>query len=319
MPSIPGLPLLAFTRRKARRQFSRPQTSSISCSALAGLSVSQFAVSDSVPSRRAFGASLLPSTAKASTICSWFFCRLSLIESCVLLAAPYCSGLRPHRPTMPSADSRCTVRMDRSILSHDSVTCCGSPEVSSTAFRAQPPIYHQCTWWIWASRSFARSPCTVGLIIRFLFIGSRLSSTLLSDPASPRRPCASLVLHLHQVGQGTFTPKLSNMFGTQKKSRSIPAALSSSSSACLLTVCLIALNAPADPVFTLVQITLLGFCEMAIVFRHVGLFLTLQRRLAPFQVRGLFRVQAAVRYALRDALLLALFTAIHFVHARMSR
>src|SRR5215468_3460313 len=139
MPSIPGLPLLAFTRRKARRQFSRPQTSSISCSALAGLSVSQFAVSDSVPSRRAFGASLLPSTAKASTICSWFFCRLSLIESCVLLAAPYCSGLRPHRPTMPSADSRCTVRMNRSTLSHDSVTCCGAPEVSSTAFRAQPP------------------------------------------------------------------------------------------------------------------------------------------------------------------------------------
>src|ERR1700758_2279923 len=40
---------------------------------------------------------------------------------------------------MPSADSRCTLRMDRSILSHDSVTCRGSPEVSSTAFRAQPP------------------------------------------------------------------------------------------------------------------------------------------------------------------------------------
>jgi len=29
--------------------------------------------------------------------------------------------------------------MDHSTLSHDSVTCCGSPEVSSTAFRAQPP------------------------------------------------------------------------------------------------------------------------------------------------------------------------------------
>jgi len=29
--------------------------------------------------------------------------------------------------------------MNRSILSHDSVTCGGSPEVSSTAFRAQPP------------------------------------------------------------------------------------------------------------------------------------------------------------------------------------
>jgi hypothetical protein len=40
---------------------------------------------------------------------------------------------------MPSADSRPTIRMDYSILSHDSVTCGGSPEVSSTAFDAQPP------------------------------------------------------------------------------------------------------------------------------------------------------------------------------------
>ncbi len=40
---------------------------------------------------------------------------------------------------MPSADSRPTVKMDCSILSHDSVTCGGSPEVSSTAFDAQPP------------------------------------------------------------------------------------------------------------------------------------------------------------------------------------
>ncbi len=40
---------------------------------------------------------------------------------------------------MPAADSRRTFRMDCSILSHASVTCSGSPEVSSTAFRAQPP------------------------------------------------------------------------------------------------------------------------------------------------------------------------------------
>src|SRR5579862_706416 len=137
MPSIPGLPLLAFTRRKACWQFSRSQTSSISCSALVGLSVSHFAVSDSVPSRRALGASLLPSSVKASG--NWFFCRLSFIESCVLLAAPCCSGLRPWGSTMPSADPRRTVKMNHSILSHDSVTCCGSPEVSSTAFNAQPP------------------------------------------------------------------------------------------------------------------------------------------------------------------------------------
>src|ERR1700687_3927612 len=40
---------------------------------------------------------------------------------------------------MPAADSRPTVKMDCSTLSHDSVTCGGSPEVSSTAFDAQPP------------------------------------------------------------------------------------------------------------------------------------------------------------------------------------
>jgi hypothetical protein len=51
--------------------------------------------------------------------------------------------------------------------------------------------------------------------IRFLFVRSRFGSTLLSDAASRRRPCASLALHLHQVVQGTCTPKLSNMLGTQ--------------------------------------------------------------------------------------------------------
>src|SRR5437870_3153454 len=40
---------------------------------------------------------------------------------------------------MPAADSRPTFRMNPSILSHDAVTCGGSPEVSSTAFYAQPP------------------------------------------------------------------------------------------------------------------------------------------------------------------------------------
>src|ERR1700687_467374 len=48
-------------------------------------------------------------------------------------------------------------------------------------------------------------------------IGSRVCSTLLSDLASRRRPCASLALHLHQAVKRTFTSKLSNMLGTQKK------------------------------------------------------------------------------------------------------
>src|SRR5215831_14843317 len=70
---------------------------------------------------------------------------------------------------------------------------------------------------MWASQYLARSPPAVGLFIRFLFIGSRLCSTLLSDPASRRRPCVSLSLHLHQVVKRTFTSKLSNMLGTLKK------------------------------------------------------------------------------------------------------
>src|SRR5271165_48864 len=73
---------------------------------------------------------------------------------------------------------------------------------------------------MWASRFHARSPAAVGLLIRFLFIGSRLCSTLLSDPASRRSPCASLSLLLHQDGKRTFTSQLLNMLGTQEKGRS---------------------------------------------------------------------------------------------------
>ena len=47
--------------------------------------------------------------------------------------------------------------------------------------------------------------------IRLPFVGSRVRSALPSDGPSRFRPCASLVLHLHQVAQGTFTPKLLDM------------------------------------------------------------------------------------------------------------
>src|SRR3954470_7602907 len=50
--------------------------------------------------------------------------------------------------------------------------------------------------------------------IRLLFVGSRFRSTLPSDGPSRFRPCASRVLHLHQVAQGTFTPRLPDMPGT---------------------------------------------------------------------------------------------------------
>ncbi len=107
--------------------------------------------------------------------------------------------------------------MDRSILSRDSATSGRPPEVSPTAFGAQPPNLHPAPlmdvdFAVLCQFVRRRMPP-----IRFLSIGSHLCSTLLSDPASRRRPCASLSLHLHQVVKRTFTSQLSNMLGTQRR------------------------------------------------------------------------------------------------------
>src|SRR6202166_5422829 len=70
---------------------------------------------------------------------------------------------------------------------------------------------------MWASRSYARSPGTVGLKSSSC-PSARVFATLLSDLTSRFGPCASLSLHLHQAVKRTFTSKLSNMLGTHKKS-----------------------------------------------------------------------------------------------------
>src|ERR1035438_6389258 len=123
----------------------------------------------------------------------------------------------PRGTTMPSADFCRTVRMDYSTLSPDSGTCNRSPAIRLTAFNAQPPNLPPAPL---MDVDFA----VIGQLvrrrrphIRFLFIGSRLCSTLPSDPASRRRPCASLSLLLHQDVKGTYTPKLSIMRGVLKQ------------------------------------------------------------------------------------------------------
>ena len=109
--------------------------------------------------------------------------------------------------------------MNLFTLSHESETCSRSPEISSIAFHAQPsdlpPVSLMSKGFVVIGR-FARHRRPH---IRFLFIGSRVCSTLPSDPASRRRPCASLSLHPHQVVKRTFTSKLSNMLGVQAKGR----------------------------------------------------------------------------------------------------
>src|SRR5229473_3449852 len=116
----------------------------------------------------------------------------------------------------PSADFCCEIKAPHDAFSHDFVTHSRSPEVSSTAFRTQPPNLQPVPL---MDMDFAVScPLVRHRMpqIRFLYIGSYVCSTLLSDPASRRRPCASLLLHLHQVVEGTFTPELSNMLGTPR-------------------------------------------------------------------------------------------------------
>src|SRR5580658_3403522 len=221
IPSTPALPLLALTRFNACLQFSRPQTSSINCSAMAGLSVPRFPVDDSVPSGKSFGASPLSSSRKANT--SWFFCHLSSMSRAAYSPLPLPSLRRTvwafirYRTTTPAADFCRPVRMDRSTLSSDSRTNGRSPEVNSTAFCTQPPDLQPVSL---MDMGFAVA-CPLARHrmpqIRFLYIDSYVCSTLLLDPTSRRRPCASLLLHLHQVVEGTYTPELSNMLGTQEK------------------------------------------------------------------------------------------------------
>ena len=107
--------------------------------------------------------------------------------------------------------------MNLFILSHDSVTCSRSPQVSSIAFHAQPPDLPPVPlmdvgFAILCSLARHRRPP-----IQFLSIASRVCSALLSDLALRPGPSASLSLHLHQAVKRTFTSKLSNMLGTQTR------------------------------------------------------------------------------------------------------
>src|SRR6202041_3074263 len=122
---------------------------------------------------------------------------------------------------MPAADFCRTVRVNRSTLSHDSVTCNRSPEVSSIAFHAQPPDLPPVPlmdvgFAIRCSLARQRRPP-----IPFLSIGSRVCYTLLSDLASRLSPCALLSLRLHQAAERTCTSKPSSMLGTQQKARKL--------------------------------------------------------------------------------------------------
>jgi len=117
---------------------------------------------------------------------------MAIHESRALLPTITVRAFIRSRTNMPSADFCCEIRAPCGALSHDSATHSRSPEVSSTAFRTQPPDLQPVPL---MDMGFA----VIGQLarhrmpqIRFLYIGSYVCSTLLSDPASRRRPCASL-------------------------------------------------------------------------------------------------------------------------------
>ena len=107
---------------------------------------------------------------------------------------------------MPSADFCGAIAGPCGPVSPDCGTRRRSPEVSSTAVAAHPPNLLPRPLMVWTSRFPARSSGLTSLVIRFLSIGSRLCSTLPSDPASRRRPCALLILRSIKLDRGLAPP-----------------------------------------------------------------------------------------------------------------
>jgi hypothetical protein len=115
-----------------------------------------------------------------------------LRESRALLITITVRAFIRFRTNMPSADFCCRIKAPCDAFSHEFATRNRSPEVSSTAFRTQPPNLQpvplmDMRFAINCSLARHRMPP-----IRFLYIGSYVCSTLPSDPPSPERPCASL-------------------------------------------------------------------------------------------------------------------------------
>src|SRR5262249_20755541 len=91
-----------------------------------------------------------------------------------------------------------------------------SPGVSSTAFHAQSPDLRFAPL---MDMDFAVSCPLVRhwrLLSGFCPSTRTFAPRFLQTPPHDGSPCASLALHLHQVGQGTFTPKLLSMPSTQR-------------------------------------------------------------------------------------------------------
>src|ERR1700733_735023 len=233
IPSTPGAPLLRTTARNAASMFSGSQTASIRYAVDAGFLGSEVAMTTSASRAIRRGVSPRPGVGKSNS--SWDGGRFVVMKRPSYLPFPSTpcgdrSGLRPPKRPTPSADFCTAVRAPCGALSplgyprgHDA-DLWGKPR---SLPRTPPDLRSRPLM----DMDFATSCPLVRPVlprIRLLFVRSRFRSTLPSDGPSRFRPCASLVLHLHQVAQGTFTPRLLDMPSTQHASRRLrrwPAAL----------------------------------------------------------------------------------------------
>jgi len=171
------------------------------------------------PSGQSLGASPLLAAREARHY--WRFCRHPLRRHMDLLAPLTVWAFLPRRrvSTMPAADFCPGVRRPHDLLSPEA----GDAGQISRGKLDRPPRttagFTLCTLDGYGLRGSTPARPALTPRIRFLFIGSRVCSPLPSDPASRRRPCGSLPLHLHQVGERTYTSKLSNMLGTRRYPR----------------------------------------------------------------------------------------------------
>ena len=164
----------------------------------AGSSDSGCAVRTSVPSPRAPPDSPGLSHAKGSV--SWIFCRIARMSLPSYYPCPLFGPSSAKPTTMPSADFCVAVTCLTTRSVRLGRTQRRSPRVRPTAFPAHPPNLpprriDDADFAITGSLVRSGRPR-----IRFLFIGSQVCSTLPSDPASRRRPCASLILRRHLAG-----------------------------------------------------------------------------------------------------------------------
>ena len=208
IPSTPGLPLFLRTRFHAISRFSRLHTSSISCSAEAGLLDAGFAANGSALGEPPERASPPPAGSKATE--QWVFCRVPLMRRQSYLPLPIvrafsyrfrlrlsvCSAFRlgvPHEPCrlrgllcplLTSAPRSVALRLPQFPSWRRS-------QISQGKFDRLPRTLPDLQTWPLMDMDFAtccplvrpRMPP-----IRFLSVRPRFCSALPSDAASRRPP-----------------------------------------------------------------------------------------------------------------------------------